>query len=734
MLPDSARIPELFRTSPTKTVLRASGSSAALVWLVALAVLLPMAGVPGEWVLQDTLKSTLLTAGLLLALAAWWRAQRRTQGRGEASTWTWHGVLALPLVLMVCALLAMGWSHTYLAGVEAARWAVLGLTLWIALQTLRAANAMHLVWAIHWGAVGACLWTAAQFWGDVAWFPQAAAPASTFANRNFFAEYLVCTVPFSVLALSQVVTPKWRVFVAFSVAFNLTALMMTGTRSALTALVVTALPLAVGLWRYRSALAWGRWSTTSRATVALVLLAGVLGLGSLPTRNAALLQESPATTALGRSWQRAASMANAEVYTAGSFSQRAAFWKSTARMWLDRPWIGVGAGAWEVYIALYQGPSADEEPDYYAHNEYLQLLAEYGLPAGGGVLAVLLAYLVISARHTWRLPANAPWAPLRATALCSLLALLVVSLAGFPWRLAGTGLLFMLCLSLLAASDQDLALPDTLGGGTWPVGRKALWITGLALALGAVLAATVAIQAIRAEWTTVSGIHRLNHALKLRNTDPAATRRLQDEGIALVQEGMALNPHYRKLLAIPAEQLASLGDWAATADVLQHIADSRPHIANVWSNLVLARIELQQADAARAALTELERLQPDTARVRSMELLLLSRTGREAEAAQKARDYFAHDVVDFDATLLAYSVGLKLQQWDLVERALRLRAEHWPETAVDSYYRLGQAYAQAGKGFEDRALAAFKEGRNHLPPGELGNYLRQLPTAYRVQM
>lgn len=734
MLPDSVRIPELFRTSPAQAALPAPGSPAARSWLVALAVLLPVAGIPGEWVLQDTLKSTLLTVGVLLALAAWWLAQRRVQGRGEAPTGTWHGVLALPLVLMVCALLAMGWSHTYLAGVEAARWAVLGLTLWVALQTLRAGNAMRLVWAIHWGAVGACVWTAAQFWGDLAWFPQAAAPASTFANRNFFAEYLVCTLPFSVLALSQVATPRWRALVACSVAFNLTALMMTGTRSALTALLVIALPLAVGLWRYRSALAWGRWSATSRAAVALVLLAGVLGLGSLPTRNAALLQESPTTTALGRSWQRAASMANAEVYTAGSFSQRAAFWKSTARMWLDRPWIGVGAGAWEVYIALYQGPSADEEPDYYAHNEYLQLLAEYGLPVGGGVLAVLLAYLVIAARHTWRLPGNAAWAPLRVAALCSLLALLVVSLAGFPWRLAGTGMLFMLCLALLAASDRDLGLPDTLGGGTWPLGPTALRIAGLALLLGAGLATAVATQAIRAEWAIVGSIHRFNHAVQLRNTDPAAARRLQEEGTALVHKGMALNPHYRKLLAIPADQLASLGDWAATADVLQHIADSRPHIANVWSNLVLARIELQQADAARVALRELARLQPDTARVRSMELLLLSRTGREAEAAQKAHDYFANGVVDFDATLLAYSVGLKLQQWDLVDQALRLRAAHWPATAVDSYYRLGQAYVQAGRGFEDRALQAFREGQAHLPPGELDNYLRQLPLAYRKHM
>lgn len=734
MLPDTAPIPELFRTTASKTTLAAPGSQAALTYLAALAVLLPIVGIPGEWVLQDTLKSTVLTAGLLLALASLWLAQRNAQKRGIATVWTWHGVLALPLVVMVCALLAMGWSHTYLAGVEVARWMILGLTLWVALQVLRPGNAMRLVWAIHWGAVGASLWTAAQFWGDLAWFPQAAAPASTFVNRNFFAEYLVCTLPFSVLALSQVTLPRWRVFVALSVAFNLTALMMTGTRSALVALLAIALPLAVVLWRYRSTLAWGRWSAASRAIVMFVLVATVFGLGSIPTRNAALLQESPATTALERSWLRAATMTNAEVYTAGSFSQRAAFWKSTARMWLDRPWFGVGAGAWEVYIALYQGPSADEEPDYYAHNEYLQLLAEYGLPVGGGVLAVLLAYLVISARHTWRLPANAAWAPLRATALCSLLALLVVSLAGFPWRLAGTGMLFMLCLAVLAASDRDLALPDTLGSGAWLIGRRALQFAGLALVIGVVLATVTATQAMRAERAIVGSIHRFNHAQQLRSTDPTAARILQDEGVALVKKGMALNPHYRKLLSVPAEQLAGFGDWAATADVLQHIADSRPHIANVWSNLVLARIELQQADSAQAALGELARLQPDTPRVRSLELLLLSRTGREAEAARKARDYFAQGIVDFDATLLAYNAGIKLQQWDLVELALHLRAEHWPATAVDSYYRLGQAYVQAGKGFETRALQAFREGREHLPPGELDNYLRQLPAAYRAPM
>ena len=44
-------------------------------------------------------------------------------------------------------------------------------------------------------------------------------------------------------------------------------------------------------------------------------------------------------------------------------------------------------------------------------------------------------------------------------ALCSLLTLLMVSNAGFPWRLASTGLIFALSVAILAASDARLGLP-----------------------------------------------------------------------------------------------------------------------------------------------------------------------------------------------------------------------------------------------------------------------------------
>ena len=42
----------------------------------------------------------------------------------------------LPLALMAYALGSMAWSHTYLGGVEAIRWFIFSLLLWLGVNTL----------------------------------------------------------------------------------------------------------------------------------------------------------------------------------------------------------------------------------------------------------------------------------------------------------------------------------------------------------------------------------------------------------------------------------------------------------------------------------------------------------------------------------------------------------------------------------------------------------------------
>jgi hypothetical protein len=79
-------------------------------------------------------------------------------------------------------------------------------------------------------------------------------------------------------------------------------------------------------------------------------------------------------------------------------------------------------------------------------------------------------------------------------------------------------------------------------------------------------------------------------------------------------------------------------------------------------------------------------------------------------------------------------LGLRLKQWDLVERGLRLRAQTWQELAVDSYFRLGNVFVDAGKEFEPQALLAFRQGLNALPREQQKDYLSQVPTWHRKQL
>lgn len=692
--------------------------------------LVPAIGVPSDLMLQDTLKSAVVAFGVLAA-ALWffWQQRQRT------APLLWHGLVILPLLLMMYALASMAWSHTYLAAVEAIRWFVLSLLFWLGLNTLNRDNLPTLAWGIHGGAVVASLWTALQFWFDFGFFIQGPNPASTFLNRNFFAEYAVCVLPFSVYVLANLRPSRWLGIVAFSVAFNVVALMMTGTRSALIALLILSPVFALILIKYRTQFAFTHWSRINQALVGLVLIASVLGLGSVPSDNVKIIAEKTGTTALERSVLRAASIAKAKEYTEGSFSIRSVMWKATARMMMANPLTGVGAGAWEVQIPLYQNSDTSLETDFYAHNEFLQLLSEYGVIVGGLFIAVLFAYLLIAAGKTWRLQGtDLQEVPLRALTLASLLALMIVSNAGFPWRLASTGALFTLCLAILAGSDARLGFRETGFAASlrWRPGFSRAMLAGLVCCT--VLAAYITQQAAEAERKIVGAI-KLGlafEALKQTGLNPSEAQLTKQ--IQSVHEGVAINPHYYKLTRRVANQLLTRNDWSSAVWALEVLAASRPHMPHVWLNLVIAQTQLDQSSRAYDAFKQLQRLQPDVPSLRALEVLVLSNAGHEAQAAQMLISYYTQGIYDYDLVQTGYTLGVKTKNWRLAIQALTLRNQTWPEQAADGYFRMGLIYASPEFYDEAKALAAFRAGLQAVPPEEKDNFRRQVPEDYRAKL
>jgi O-antigen ligase len=698
-------------------------AGSGIVAIFALMMLLaPAVGVPNEELLQDTLKSIIVSfATLAAALLFFWELRNRNQPL------RWHAVVWLPLLLMAYALGSIAWSHTYLASVEAIRWFVFSLLVWLGVNTISRDKLPLLAWGVHGGVLVASLWTVMQFWVGLDLFPQGPNPASTFVNRNFFAEFAVCALPFSALLLMRARLSATVAVMAASTALVILAILMTGARSALMALWLELLViLPVLAWRWRASLSLGSWPRSTRIVAAAILLGTIGGLGLVPSGNPKILDEGRGQNALERGFKRTGSISAQDP----SLGVRMVMWKATARLIEARPVTGVGAGAWESEIPLYQSEGAQLETDYYVHNEVLQLLAEYGL-VGWVFLVSLVAYLLMAA---WRTvsddrPQAREEAPWRAVLLCSILALLIVSNVGFPFRMAATGALFAICLGGLAASDARLGFEARWAAArlswTAAVSRASLALTLACLAL----AAYITQQAVLCEQEIV-------RATKIALTisasgEPNSPRWAgsKAEMLRLIRAGIDINPHYRKITPMVADELARWGDWKDAAWIWDSVLTSRPYVVAILSNVARAYTSMGQTSKAMEYLARAKKIQTHAPAVRSLEVILLARSGQPDQALKMAREAIADNVVDYDLANAAFSLAWRAGDFAFAAKAMHLRMEGWPLSRADGYVQLGDMYA---KGVNDpaQALAAYKQALALTPEREHGNLLRHLPPDY----
>jgi O-antigen ligase len=619
--------PDASITAPAGVLPREPALDGLAAAFLALTIFLtPALGVLGEQMLQDTFKSIIVSFGTLAAVLLFLLAQRK-----RAEPLRWHALVWLPLLLTAYALGSIAWSHPYLGAVEAVRWFVFSVIVWLGLNTLARDRLTGLAWCIQAGALVATCWAFGQFWTDRSLFPQGPNPASTFLNRNFYAEFVVCTLPFGALLLARARQSAVVALLAIGLGLVVTGILMTGTRAALVAMwLQLLLVLPVIAWRCRKQLAWPSWSPGVRMLAPAILVGTVLALGSIPSGNQKIIEEGQGATALERGFHRTQSIGPGDP----SLGLRVIMWRATLKAIQAEPLTGVGAGAWESEIPLYLPEGSQLETDYYAHNEFLQLVAEYGV-VGWIFLLLLAAYLLNATWRSWHAAGaeadqERPW---RAMFLCSLLALMVVSNIGFPWRLAATGALFALCLGGLAASDARLGFAGPLHA------RPLRWSRAIG---NTAIAATVACMALalfitqRAAESERKLVGAAKIALSISATgDPNNPRyaELKREMLELVREGIAINPHYRKITPMVADELARWGDWANATWIWESVLGSRPNVVAIISNAARGESSMGHHDKALALLQDAKRIQPRAASVRSLEIMLLSRRRRSTRAS-----------------------------------------------------------------------------------------------------
>lgn len=82
-----------------------------------------------------------------------------------------------------------------------------------------------------------------------------------------------------------------------------------------------------------------------------------------------------------------------------SVSARWYLWQSTWQMIQANSWLGTGLGTWSLHYPVFRDAREWGTTGYYAHNDYLQLLAE----GGPLTLLILLTLLALAAHQLWRL-------------------------------------------------------------------------------------------------------------------------------------------------------------------------------------------------------------------------------------------------------------------------------------------------------------------------------------------
>ena len=677
----------------------------------------PALGVPHEFMLQDTLKSIIVAfMSLGAALILFWRQRNRRDAM------RWHFVMWLPLMLCTYALGSMFWAHTYLAGVEAIRWFLFAVIVWLVLNTFTRERLPMLAWGIHLGALAVALLGASQFWFDVRLIPQGPNPAATFVNRNFAAEFVCTTLVFSAWLIFRERRTSVLLFLSATVTFHFIYLMMCGTRAALIASYFTMAFIVIMAWKFRSLLAFPNWNSGQRIVVGASMLAVLLGLGFIPSGNTSpeFIGQTPFERVIKRTGEIQAGDRTLGI--------RMVMWKASWTMIKARPLSGVGAGTWEADIPLYQAKGSQLETDYYVHNELIQVVAEYGV-VGWLFLLGLIVYSLRSAWLTFRAKTEPELQEglIRAVALTSLLTLMVVSNIGFPWRLATTGVMFALCLGILAGCDARLGQRKLLGAQRLPWAPGTSQIAAVATVGCLTLAAYISYKAAECEQNIVQSV-KMALSISASGT-PNSPRfdKTKREMLQLAREGTKINPHYRKITPMLGDELAKWGDWKNAVWVWESVLSSRPYVAAIASNVARGYLAMGNLEKSFEFLEKAKVVQPDAVSVRSMEVILLSRSGKEAQALERARQAYAAKAMDLDLMNSAYILGVRASDFQFAIDAMTARNEAVPAQAVDGWMKIAGLYDQYLKD-EAKAISAYRNA--YEASGKAANVLAQIPSAY----
>jgi O-antigen ligase len=253
-------------------------------------------------------------------------------------------------------------------------------------------------------------------------------PFGPYVNHNHYGGMMEMLIPISAAYLLSRRTESAMRWVLWPLmAVPLVSVLLSASRGAMGVLLVEGLLLAF------LAVKKSPKAVRSGALVGGVVVAG-LALGIFLLLNSGHLPG------------RITSVLEPDKYIRGEVTDRVGVAKTALHITWAHPGLGVGVGCFEYAFPQYAIFSTDMHWTH-VHNDYLEVMAETGLPGAFVLLAALLLFFRLGFRHLEeRLRHESGWIQVGATVAC--VGLLCHSCLDFNLRIAANAAWFVVCLAI----------------------------------------------------------------------------------------------------------------------------------------------------------------------------------------------------------------------------------------------------------------------------------------------
>jgi O-antigen ligase len=378
-----------------------------------------------------------------------------------------------------------------------------------------------------------------------------------------------------------------------------------------------------------------------RAVLTIVTVAGVLGI----VGAGALMGRSP----LLRKRLELMTEKNVRIYN----------WQAALDQFRLAPALGTGAGTHVYYGRLFRREQLQSDP-IHAHNDYLELLAEYGLVGGAGMAAFLFVHLRHGLRKFSSIVAEfaelAPYTPVRHDVLALLIgaltavaAYLVHSVCDFNLHIPGNTLTFAFIFGILAGPARGAAAEPANTRRAVPFRLVAPLLGGWLLATGAweTARSVKAGRSLAAPWPwraamilpRLPGEYWCEQArLALRTGQYQKAITLAGHALEFEQRNPDLYFHlgeaYRGLSHSPSDRATKQGRLEAALEAYRHSLAIFPFDEHVLVRLGQASDDLGRFSEAREAYETAIRHDPKLGILHAYFARHLTRVGRAEEAGE----------------------------------------------------------------------------------------------------